>query len=91
MIKEEQDPHGRRRDTFLLFFLDKGSSKYPVGKNWVIIKQKSLRIICIAKTSCLLYRNSSNNTNALLIKYIYIFVLIEIYVMALSRGLLTRT
>lgn len=42
----------------------------------------------ITKTSCLPYYNLSSNVTSLPIqKYMY-FVLIEIYVMAISRGLL---
>ena len=49
MIKEEQDPNESRREIFLLAFLNKGSTRYTVGTNWVNIKQNFFRIICIAK------------------------------------------
>lgn len=68
MIKEEQNPNESKREIFLLSFLNKGSTRYPVGMNWVNINQKFFRIICIAKLSCLLYCRSSNKVSSLPIK-----------------------
>lgn len=90
MIKEEQNPNESKREIFLLSFLNKGSTRYLVGMNWVNINQKFFRIICIAKLSCLLYCRSSNKVSSLLIKKIC-FVLVEVYIMAFSRGFLMRS
>jgi len=74
MIKEEQNPNASKRERVLLSFLNKGSTRYPVGTNWVNLKQKFFRIICTAKLSCLLYCKSSNKVSSLLIKKFVLFL-----------------